>query len=392
MMENKGNRKKLRKTSGNWGRFVGIFEKFFKTNAREKAIYFWVFGYPLIFMVMIGLGVGESETTFNVAIINYDSQPYGVQTNDDVIDASSLFLISLFNSSETNFTSFVVSYGSTQADESNAVNSTLRGDLDAVVILSSNFSETLLGFEPGSPSFFIWTRPDPIKKSVIPSVFQSVIDTLSLMYSGVEPVSFTQKDAVPATSTRFVDFIMPALVIAGVTVAIMNVAALFAEEREKGLLRRLETTPVPRYIVFLGGGAAQLAFSAIQSVILLLCTLLFGTQFAPNANWFLAFIVTVLTAFMCIGIGLIIAAIVKDANSAGGLAWVAILPLQMLSGAFGMTPTDGIPTTFSVRAMQKILISGLGFADVWFDMLAILLYGIGFLALGIFIYQKKSQV
>ena len=86
IMINEKNRKKLRKTSGNWGRFVAIFIKFFKTNSREKAVYFWVFGYPLIFMVMIGLGVSETATTYHVAIINYDVQPFGTQTNNDVIE------------------------------------------------------------------------------------------------------------------------------------------------------------------------------------------------------------------------------------------------------------------------------------------------------------------
>ena len=56
-----------------------------------------------------------------------------------------------------------------------------------------------------------------------------------------------------------------------------------------------------------------------------------------------------------------------------------------------MAPTDGIPTTYSVRAMQKILISGLGIADVWLDILGIVLYGILFFTIGIAIFEKKSQ-
>ena len=104
----------------------------------------------------------------------------------------------------------------------------------------------------------------------------------------------------------------PGILIGGVTVAIMMIANNFGIEKDKGLIRRLDTTPVPRTTQLLAGGFAQLIFSSIQIVILLIMLKIFGVQTAPNINWGLAFLNALIMALPCIGIGLIIAAIVKN--------------------------------------------------------------------------------
>ena len=122
----------------------------------------------------------------------------------------------------------------------------------------------------------------------------------------------------------------PGVIILAPIVLISQLAGHFADEKESGTLQRLITTPVSRQTILLSGLFSQLVVAAIQIVIMLLLTLLFGASFHPNANIFLLFFIPFLVAFTSLGFGLLLASFVKTAGSAGGLAWFIILPLQFL--------------------------------------------------------------
>ena len=100
-------------------------------------------------------------------------------------------------------------------------------------------------------------------------------------------------------------------------------------------------------------------------------------------------------AFPCIGIGLLIAAFVRSGSEAGGLSWIAILPLQFFGGVF-FDVGDNIfskliPTYYGTRAMRNIMIYGAGFGDVWLDMVINVLFGIGFIVIGLVVFNKRTQ-
>ena len=144
----------------------------------------------------------------------------------------------------------------------------------------------------------------------------------------------------------------PGLVVVGVLVGISNLSIMFAFEKSQGLLQRLDTTPVPRSILLFSGGIGQLAISSIQIAILLGMLPIFGVNISPDANWFLAFIIPLSLAFTCIGLGLILASFVKSTSAAGGIAWITIMPLQFLCGAFfpiEIGVSKFIPTFYTVN-------------------------------------------
>ena len=49
--------------------------KFLKITFREKENWFWIFGYPLLFMVLfsVAFNSGSSRSSYNIAIVNYDT-------------------------------------------------------------------------------------------------------------------------------------------------------------------------------------------------------------------------------------------------------------------------------------------------------------------------------
>lgn len=389
-------RKPMGKILGNLRRFMGIVNKFLKSSYRDKPLYFWVFGYPLLFMFIYYIAFGgTTRPTYTIAIINYDSLAMEGQAENEIIDFSSIFIINLFNpeNSDSNLSeTFVLQNDLTEAEGIRAIQA---DTIDALIIIPKNFSEIIHGVIEGeAPSIIIYTSPDPMEKDIIPSIFDGIINNLILAYNNIEELSISH--LITGDVFDPFDWIMPGMVIAGITVAIMNVATLFAREMEKGLMERLDTTPVPRSVQLLGGGAAQIIFSSVQGLILMLCLLLFGVQVAGNADWIAAFVNVIVTAYMCIGCGLIVAALVRNADSAGGIAWIIILPFQFFGNlimSLGDTLFNRIfPTYYAGRAMRNVLIDGFGLIEILPDLLTIFIFGTVFILIALLIFKKRRKL
>jgi ABC-type multidrug transport system permease subunit len=87
---------------------------------------------------------------------------------------------------------------------------------------------------------------------------------------------------------------------------------------------------------------------------------------------------------------------VKNGGEAGGLSWIAILPIQFLCNVmFNLGDSLVVRldfATYGVRAIQNVIVRGLGWMDIWMDLLVDFLFGVGFIIIGLVIFQKKSQV
>ncbi|UCE04703.1 MAG: ABC transporter permease [bacterium] len=186
----------------------------------------------------------------------------------------------------------------------------------------------------------------------------------------------------------------PALVLSGPPVLISQLASHFAEENELGTIRRLATTPVSRRSILLSGMVSQLVVGSIQIVLLLVLSLAFGAFFHPQANIGLLFLIPFLFCFTSLGFGLLLASFVKTANSAGGLAWFLILPLQFLGGVFAQDPVITVlPTSFAVNAMRQVMTNGVSSLGViGLDLIGIIIWGVGTTILGIILFQRKSAI
>ena len=320
-----------------------------------------------------------------------------------------------------------------------ARNMVINSQLDAVIIIPENFTETIIGatwwyqeyrspqfqslpptiqqqFEQNlplewqvilnntnitfpmnsSPQVSIFINPDTVTQTVIPIVFNSIINNIQQAYNNLTiPNVIVSTPSVVYSLTTF-DWMGPGFVIVGVTVGIMMVAENFGRDKELGLIKRLDTTPVPRAILLLSRGLSQIVYSSIQILILFGALKLIGLQTAPNIDWFLAYTNGIIMALPCIGIGLIIGALVKSGGEAASLSWMAILPLQFLGNAFFNLGNQGvvqfIPTYYAVLAMQNIMIRGFGWAQVWPDLLINVIFGVVLITIGLLIFKKKSQI
>lgn len=180
-------------------------------------------------------------------------------------------------------------------------------------------------------------------------------------------------------------FYVPAMVaLAVITVCFNNVAAAVTFQRESGVLKRIDGTPVPRVSFF----GARIVHAVLVSALLVVITSAFGRAFyhvdIPTGITLLRMLVmlAVGAAAFC-ALGFAVSAVIPTADAALPIVNVIILPLLFLSGVF--IPLTNPPAwmlwvgrIFPVRHFLAGMQAGfLGVSYQWTDVLVVALWGAG---------------
>lgn len=160
---------------------------------------------------------------------------------------------------------------------------------------------------------------------------------------------------------RPINLYLPIIIAMGISLlALRSLSQLFASYREKGVLRRMRTTPVEP------GGmlGAQLLMATILSVVTMLVTLAIG-RLAFNVRlprlplaYLISFLLVALALF---AIGLLVASLAPTARSASAIGTLVFFPLAFFAGLWvpraGMndvlrTISDVTPLGAGVQSLQ----------------------------------------
>ncbi len=133
---------------------------------------------------------------------------------------------------------------------------------------------------------------------------------------------------------RTIEVAIPSLTAVIITMAgLMSNTMTMATYREKGILRRLQTTPVSPLIVLVAQVLVIFAMTSLGMLLLIAAgKLVYHVHFAGNAFSVLGgFVLSSLSFF---GIGFILAGVMPTVRSAWAVAMVLVYPMLLLSGAF----------------------------------------------------------
>ena len=179
---------------------------------------------------------------------------------------------------------------------------------------------------------------------------------------------------------------------------IMTVAQSFADFREQGLLRRLNTTPMSSTDFMFSNILSNMIISMVQVVIVFVLALLFG--FRSNSDIvgiLLAFLLMALFSLSSVGLGLITASVSKSAGTATGISFIFILP-QMFFGTFiPITDTTRpiamfLPSYYATDALTSIFNgASLLSANILIDFAFISIVSIVIIIIGILLFKKSGN-
>jgi ABC-2 type transport system permease protein len=168
-------------------------------------------------------------------------------------------------------------------------------------------------------------------------------------------------------------------------------ASSILEERQKGTLGRLLTTPTTKS-TFLGGKIMGLFSTAIVQAVILIA----AGRFIFGVNWGrdpLPLIVIMLAFIFAISaLGILIAALSRTTAQAQSVAPILIISMAMLSGCYWpieITPPSMqavakfLPTNWAMTGLVDIVVRGHGWDAVLMPTLVLIAFGAVFMTVGV---------
>ncbi len=166
--------------------------------------------------------------------------------------------------------------------------------------------------------------------------------------------------------SRYIDFLVPGLL--GMNLmgsGIWGIGFAIVDQRRKKLLKRLIATPMSRAHYLASFGLSRFIWLILEVAMLVGCGLfIFGVPLRGSLATLA--VVSILSAAMFGGIGLLIAARPKTIEGASGIMNLVMLPMWVFSGVFfssnfpaAMQPfIQALPLTASVNALRSVMLEG----------------------------------
>ncbi len=313
---------------------------------RQPARIFWVYGFPTVLAVVLGMAFQNRE-------------PAPIQI--DIVEAPG------------------ASWIRTAIDEHNAALKRERSaaaahtDLPAVLVDQGpepdamkrlKTGKTPLVIEPEGADSWVY-HYDPTRPEAV-TARQSVDDILQRAKGRKDPAT-VRNAPVTEPGSRYIDFLIPGLI--GVNTmggGLWGIGFMLVHMRIGKLLKRLVATPLPRRDFLLSLLAARLTFLIPDlTVLLLLGTLAF--HMPVRGGLWLVILVDVVGALAFAGIGLLVACRAQSTEAVSGLMNLVMLPQWLFSGVFFSTARfpdaaqgfiQALPLTQLVGALRAVLLDG----------------------------------
>lgn len=427
-------------------RAFSIAGKTVKELLREPKSLAIVLGLPVVFMAIFGLAFGqeESNATFEVAVASEDEPVdlsefrLGARTANGTRESPEATLAARsavarelgarpdlaasFTGVLANMTYpsgepvFRVTRAATREDAEGLVRS---GDAQALLVLPAGFGRALVAsaFESRTGELgLVLLAPSPAPgadvtiagdpASVGFNVANGILSGALAEFAGAfapragGQVGSHVESVVSSRVTTF-EYIAPGLMVFAVLNLAPQAAAILARESEQRTLERLRLTRMRGVDLLSGVALAEMAVAVVSVALMFAAAYAFG--FRSEGNVLVAVVVALITALAVLGVGMIISAFATKQQDAANLGVVFSVPASFLSGAFFPIPPvilfetsrrafqlyDLLPTTHATRALRNVLTTGGGFADVQFEIVAMLVLSAIYFAVGAALYSRR---
>ena len=326
---------------------LGYTVMLLRAYARDRTALFFGFFFPLLFMVLFG-------------VLNFGGS---VRVNLGMVDEAKNDQSASFIATLGKIDTLKIASGERDAQLAKLT----AGDLDLVLVIPSNFR--IAPAAPGSsvPTLSLYRNSARAEQGAVGgAILSSVIDQLSFAVTQTAPVVSLKSEEVTGRNLKYVDFLTPGIV--GMTImqlGISSVAFAFVADRQRGVIRRIMATSIPRRSYMAAHVLQRLILAVVQVLILLA--------------------VAVLGAVVFLNLGFAVTGLLTTENQAAVATQIVTLPQMFLSGvffsrdavpAFLKPIADYLPLTFLNDALRAIATTGASLADVSGQIIGLVMWAI----------------
>ncbi|UVI31023.1 ABC transporter permease [Paenibacillus spongiae] len=351
-----------------------------KLFARNRQMLVFTLFFPVFFMMIFGFVFNNDRPmSLDAAVIDQDHS-----------EASQELMTSFGQTGVLNLKTFEA--------EADALDALKHNDLGLVVVIPQGYGDSLGKFaqasEPssggantgsaavntGSPAQIrmIYDSANLTTAGLAKAAVSGVADSVSKKLLHFTPAVTVAEESVQSQQLSYIDFLVPGIVAMMIMSNNLNgVAGQIASWRERGVLRRMQSTMLRPSSFIAAQITARLTLNGIQAVIvLLIAQFVFGTQVRGSWGTLLFFVIIGTLAFM--SIGFIIASLARTPESANPIAAILSFPMMFLGGVFFPIKNmpefiqkfvNLLPIAHLSTAMREVMNAGAGFASLWTETL-----------------------
>ena len=287
---------------------------------REKTAMFFTIAFPIILILVFGtIFMSQDNIGFHLSVQDLD-QTKSSKESIEALEVNGKFKITRVDPA----------VNATQYVRDNKVNLVLvipKG-LERSLMRRKFFSD----FQASATITYVY---DPSSSSVSTKIdiLNGVLAGVNQELSGMPPFIKSVKKSILTRKYRFIEYFIPGIIaMAVMTLSLFGTVNMNTELRQKGIIRKLSTTPITRVDWILSDMLYQFIIALVSTTAMLLVSYaVFNVNLHINA-WLPAFIL--LDVFAFVGIGMILTRFVKEAQSAAAAANAISFPMMFLSGSF----------------------------------------------------------
>lgn len=363
-------------------RFLELGKRNFKEVYRDRIGLGFLLGMPLIFMVIMAVAFGDDDMGMvSLGIIDQDKS-----------EVSSAFITEGLK----NLPNYELSRYEDTAEAKEGIRT---GNIVAFVVIPPGFgtevSKLWLGQESQASLGITYDESDlTLAGRIMP-----VISNAALAFSQAEariPIQIMATTVQEEPQRGMFQYIAPGMIVFGLTILISTCAGLIARDIEKGIISRLLTTPARPHDFILGYTLPLAVVGIGQIAIYLGVGFVLGLKLQGNIA--LATLIFLISALYSIGLGMILSSFIRQENQANPVAWLILVPMTMLSGAW--FPTEGmpavvkrladlLPTTYAVDASRSVVVRGAGLETVGEELIILVGYSLALFLVGIGLFRRN---
>jgi ABC-2 type transport system permease protein len=381
-------------------RVVALTKKEMKKTVREPAVLFMIFLFPIVFVFAFGAsfgGVGGGQPVYQVGVVSMD------QGNS--VNASQILLTALSDTKILNVQTYV--------DNQTAQNDLSQGNVQAVVIIPSDFSQSFASYQAAPDEPNAWTnatitlyldKGSLVATQAVPPIIQQVLTAVTgqSQQAPSSPFSLETASLVEVKAPSALDFIAPGMFTFASIFLIMMVAQSFAQDRENGMMKRIRITPTTPTEFMTSQVLSYMAIALVQAALVFVMVYLMG--FRPNVGipaYVFAFVLVLVFSLSNVGFGLITATIAKSPGAATGISFLFVLPQLFLGTFVGASLSSAaqvagkfVPSYYVTDALTSLFLRGAAFASptILLDFAAVSVSCVAILAVGIILYGKYYKI
>src|SRR5688572_40951 len=283
--------------------------------SRDPVALFFIFLFPLIFLLVFGAMSRNDSVSFNVAVINQSNTTYAKDFEKQTKDVK-VFKVKDIKSFD------------------DAKEMMGRGELSSIIELPKGFGTPNAQGVPAGSVVVYYEESDPTTGQAVAGVIQEGLDQVNQELTGATDPLLVEQKATETTNLSRFDYTLAGIVgFSILSLAIFGMANGFPADKKTGSLRRLRATPLRASQLILAT-ALQYLFVGLLSVasMFLVATLLF--DFDMRGSYLTLTVFSLIGIFCLFGFGLTIGGWAKNENQSAPLSNLVAFPMMFLSGVF----------------------------------------------------------